>query len=115
MAEKTKKVDPIVIDDPDKGKKYTLNYTREVVKEMESDGFVLSDIDKFPVTMIPTMFYWAFMANHENEVTREETDALLESIGGIGGLPSGLLVRLGELYGEALKSTAVNPRIKVKF
>lgn len=115
MAEKEKKVNPIVIDDPDKGKKYTLTFTREVIKEMEEDGFVLNDIDKFPATMIPSMFYWAFMANHMNEVTREDTDKLLEEIGGVGGLPAGFLTRMGELYANALKSTAVNPRIKVKF
>jgi hypothetical protein len=115
MAEKNKKVNPIVIDDPEKNKKYSLTFTREVIKEMEDDGFVLGDIDKFPVTMIPEMFYYAFLANHRDAITREETDNLLEEIGGVGGLPTGFLTRLGELYAEALKSTVVNPRIKVKF
>lgn len=115
MAEKEKKVNPIVIDDPDKGKKYTLTFTRETVKEAESDGFAISELDMYPMTRIPQMFYYAFLANHEDEVTKEDTDRILDELGGIADLPDGLIKRLGELYGEAFKSTITNPRIKVKF
>ena len=115
MAEKNKKIDPIVIDDIDKGKKYTLTFTRDTVKEAESDGFAVDELDRFPLTRIPQMFYYAFMANHEGEVTREDTDRILDELGGIADMPDGMLKRLGELYGVAFRSTTTNPRIKVKF
>ena len=115
MAEKEKKVNPIVIDDPDKGKKYTLTFTRDTVSKAETEGFAIDELDKFPMTRIPQMFYYAFLANHENEITREDTDRVLDELGGIAGLPDGLMKRLGELYGASFRSTVTNPRIKVKF
>ena len=115
MAEKETKVNPIVIEMPDSGKKYTLTFTRETVLEAEAEGFAIDEIDKFPLTRIPQMIYYAFMANHRNEVTKEDTDRILDELGGIPSLPEGLLKRLGELYGNAFKSTTTNPRIKVKF
>ena len=114
MAEK-EILKPIEIENPDTGKKYTLTFTRETVKEAESNGFIVDEIDKYPLTRIPELFYYAFLANHENEVTRAETDEILDMIGGIADMPDGLLKRLGELYGNAFKSLTVNPRIKVKF
>ena len=105
---------PIEIDNPDTGKKYTLTFTRETVKEAEDNGFIVNEIDQYPLTRIPELFYYAFLANH-SDVTKAETDEILEAIGGIADMPEGLLRRLASLYGNAFKSLTVNPRIKVKF
>ena len=115
MAEKKEILKPVEIENPDTGKRYTLTFTRETVKEAESNGFKVNEIDQFPLTRIPEMFYYSFLANHKDEVTRAETDEILDMIGGIADMPDGLLKRLGELYANGFKSLTVNPRIKVKF
>ena len=84
------------------------------VIEAESEGFVVSEIDQFPLTRIPELFYYAFLAE-QRDITRAETDEFLDAIGGIADMPEGLLRRLASLYGNAFKSLTVNPRIKVKF
>ena len=114
MAEKKEVLKPVEIENPDTGKKYTLTFTRETVKEAEGDGFKINEIDQYPLTRIPELFHYAFLANHE-DITREETDELLDMIGGIADMPEGLLKRLAQLYGNAFRSLTVNPRIKVKF
>lgn len=113
MAEK-EILKPIEIENPDTGKKYTLTFTRETVKEAEENGFVVNEIDQYPLTRIPELFHYAFIANHP-DITRAETDELLDELGGIADMPDGLLKRLASLYGNAFKSLTVNPRIKVKF
>ena len=110
MAEK-EILKPIEIENPDTGKKYTLTFTRESVKEAEENGFVVNEIDQYPLTRIPELFHYAFIAN----ITRTETDEILDMIGGIADMPDGLLKRLASLYGNAFRSLTVNPRIKVKF
>lgn len=49
---------------PYNGKTYTLEFTREVVKHMESQGFRITEIDNMPMTMITALFNGAFEANH---------------------------------------------------
>ena len=49
---------------PYNGKTYTLEFTREVAKRMEAQGFRITEIDNMPMTMITSLFNGAFEANH---------------------------------------------------
>ena len=46
------------------GKQYVLEFTRESVEEMERRGFVVEDLLAKPLTVLPTLFAGAFIANH---------------------------------------------------
>ncbi len=86
---------PIIIKDPDKGQTYTLEFSRETVKFAESRGFDISDVAKFPMSKIPELFFYAFRMHHKN-LSRSQTDKILYE--GLGGVPEGLMERLGQLY-----------------
>ena len=45
-------------------KTYTLEYTRRTVKMLEAQGFVLEDVTKQLMTMLPMLFRGAFLAHH---------------------------------------------------
>ena len=109
-------VKPIVVKDDETGLEYTLEFTRESVKFAESRGFKVSDVADYPMSKIPELWFYAFRANHKN-VARAKTDALLD---GLGGIPDGLLERLGELYAAPFSAltdgqTEENPRVTVQF
>ena len=109
-------VKPIIVTDDDTGMEYTLEFTRESVRFAESRGFKINDVADYPMTKIPELWFYAFRAHHKN-VARAKTDALLE---GLGGIPDGLLARLGELYSVPFAAltdgqTEENPRVKVQM
>ena len=78
-------------------KDYTLEYNRQSVRMMESQGFVLEQISMKPVTMIPMMFQGAFIKNH-----RGMKRALIDEIFNEVADKSGLLNALMEMYAETL-------------
>lgn len=47
-----------------KGVDYVLEYTKRSVQQMEKNGFVASDIESKPMTMLPSLFAGAFLAHH---------------------------------------------------
>ena len=109
-------VKPIVVKDDETGMEYTLCFTRESVRFAESRGFKINDVSDYPMTKIPELWFYAFRANHKN-VSRGKTDELLD---GLGGIPDGLLERLGELYAEPFTAltdgqTDENPRVTVRM
>ena len=60
-----------------KDKKYVLEYTRSSIKEMERRGFVIEEVLKKPLSMLPDMFAGAFIANHRF-IRRKEIDEIYE-------------------------------------
>lgn len=80
-------------------KDYTLEYNRQSVRMMESQGFVLEEISTKPVTMIPMMFYGAFMKNHRG-MKRAFVDEIYDEIVD----KSGLINALMEMYAETLST-----------
>lgn len=48
-----------------KGTKYSLEFTRRTVEQMEREGFVADDLKTKPMTMLPTLFAGAFKAHHK--------------------------------------------------
>jgi hypothetical protein len=110
------RVKPIELTDNDTGKVYTLDFTRDVVRRAEKNGFSLSECDKYP-SMLSDLFYYSFYAHHEREINRKRTDALLDGLGGIADAPAGLFERLGELYTQTYGtlSDEKNGRVTVNF
>lgn len=96
-----KKIEPIKLTDTETGERYVLEFTRDSVRYAESRGFDIEDLPKYPMTKIPELFYYAFRAHHKF-VSREKTDKILFE--DMGGVPEGMVERLGELYSVPFES-----------
>lgn len=92
---KSERTKPMVISDPDTGRTYTLEYSRRTVAKAEQAGLDINELDSKSMTMIPLMFWGAFLMHHPG-MTREQSDKIL--FDGLGGLREGEIKRLGELY-----------------
>lgn len=97
VIEMEERVNPLRITDNDSGVVYELDFSRDSIRFAENRGFELSDVTKFPVTKIPEFFYYAFRKNHKN-VSRKQTDDLLDAM---GGLTTPVVERLIQLYNQA--------------
>lgn len=93
--ERLEQVKPIVIHDKKNNRDYTLEFNRESVMFAEQRGFNINDIDKYPMVMIPLLFFYAFRMHHRN-ISKEKTDKILFE--DLGGMPDGMAERLGALY-----------------
>jgi len=89
-----------------KGKAYTLEYSRNTVKQMEAQGFQIDEIWSKPLTSVLTLFSGAFLMHHPN-VFRNK--ALCEEI--YRSLPGRdkLLETLVQLYQEPVLSLLDEP------
>ncbi len=76
---------------------YTLEYNRQSVKTMESQGFVLDELTSKPATMIPLLFSGAFIKNHRG-MKRSLIDELFDEIAD----KTGIMQALMEMYMETL-------------
>ena len=80
-------------------KKYTLEYTLRTASQCEQDGFVLAEIGDKPGTMIPLLFYWAFVRHHRG-ITKQQTAKIYEGM----KQKNKLLNALTDMYGEAVNA-----------
>lgn len=80
-------------------KEYELEFNRQSVKMMESQGFVLDEITSKPMTMIPLLFTGAFYKNCKG-TKRGLIDEIFDSIGD----KTGLMQALMEMYAETLST-----------
>ena len=78
---------------------YILEYNRQSVKTMESQGFVLEELTAKPMTMIPLLFNGAFIKNHRG-IKRNLMDEIFEEIGD----KTSLMEALMEMYAETLST-----------
>lgn len=76
---------------------YTLEYSRQSVKTMESQGFVLDEVTTKPATRIPELFSGAFIKNHRG-MKRNKIDAIFDDLDDKSGLMNALI----EMYAETL-------------
>lgn len=102
MSETTK-IMPIRITDNDNGNVYELDFCRESVKFAEARGFKTEDVSDFPVTKIPEFWFYAFRMHHKS-LAKNQTDALLEKM---GGMTPNVAARLIELYNQAATSNNI--------
>ena len=78
---------------------YILEYNRQSVKTMESQGFVLEELTAKPMTMIPLLFNGAFIKNHRG-IKRNLMDEIFEEIGD----KTALMEALMEMYADTLST-----------
>jgi hypothetical protein len=116
---KSEKLKPMVITDPDEGREYTLEYSRKSVVKAENAGLDVNQLESKSMTMIPLLFWGAFLMHHPH-MTKEQTDKIL--FDGLGGLSEAEMAHLGKLYAApfqtliASEDEGANPRrMAVKF
>ena len=85
-------------------KEYTLEYTRKSVEMMEKKGFVASDIETKPVTVLPALFAGAFYANHRF-VKPEVIDEIYLKMTN----KQELIGKLAEMYNEPIMALIDEP------
>jgi len=79
------------------GKDFVLDFSRDSAMAAQLNGLVISEIDAKSIVMIQKLFFFSFRMNHRT-VSKSQTDALLEEI---GGLPEDALMQLAFLYQQA--------------
>lgn len=115
MAEK---INPMIIADPDEGREYTLEFNRRSVVKTEQAGFNVNELESKSMTMVPLMFWGAFLMHHPY-ITKEQTDAIL--FDKLEGLNADEMAHLGKLYAAPFQTLVArgdeeNPRkLAVKF
>ena len=82
-----------------KGKEYTLEFTRETVKEMEREGFVIEYVLQKPMLFLPKFFAGAFKAHHRYE-KQKTIDEMFELFTNKGAL----IEKLVEMYQDPVES-----------
>ena len=85
-------------------KEYVLEYTRRSVEIMEKKGFVASDIETKPVTVLPALFAGAFLANHRN-MKPEIIDEIYSKMPN----KQELIGKLAEMYNEPIMALVDEP------
>ena len=81
------------------GKDYCLEYTRATGKSMENRGFVAGRIIDAPMTVLPDLFYGAFLANHKY-IDRKVVDDIFDQMGD----KKALVETLSKMYNEPLEA-----------
>lgn len=116
---KREKLSPMIITDPDESREYTLEFSRKSVARAEQAGLDVNQLDSKSMTMIPLLFWGAFLMHHP-QMKREQTDRIL--FDGLGGLNEKEMEYLGKLYAApfqtliASEDEGTNPRkMAVKF
>ena len=85
-------------------KDYCLEFTRKSVEAMEKNGFVASDIETRPMTVLPALFSGAFLANHRF-VKKEVIDEIFSKMTN----KSELIGKLAEMYNEPILALVDEP------
>jgi hypothetical protein len=83
-----------------KGKDYTLEYTRESVKQMEREGFVANDIVTKPMNTLPKLFAGAFKAHHKYDTKQKQIDEMFDLFQN----KDALIEKLAEMYHEPFEA-----------
>jgi hypothetical protein len=87
-----------------KGTQYTLEFTRDSVKQMERVGFSVTMAENMPVTAMQTLFKGAFIAHHPR-ISQSTIDEIWDNLGNKDGLFDALL----NLYNEPVEALMKEP------
>ena len=79
------------------GDTYTLEFTRDSVRQMESAGFNIDKAMETPVLSTETLFTGAFLANHGKAIKDRIPEKIIQK-----KLPKGILGKLIEMYNYPL-------------
>lgn len=85
-------------------KEYTLEFTRRTIQQMESEGFVIQDVDRKPMSTLPVLFAGAFKAHHRY-LKRDTIDKIFDQIRNKGDL----IETLANMYAEPLSALVDEP------
>ena len=83
-----------------KDKEYTLEYTRETVKQMEREGFKGDDVLNKPLNTLPKLFAGAFKAHHKFDTKQKTIDEIFE----LFTSKQALVEKLAEMYAEPMET-----------
>ena len=86
------------------GEHYTLEFTRNTIKMMESRGFLANDIQNKPMTVLPELFAGSFLAHHRS-VKRDTIDRIYHLMPN----KTELIEKLGEMYSAPLETLFDEP------
>lgn len=86
------------------GKDYVLEFTRKSVENMERNGFIASDVDEKPMTVLPALFAGAFLANHRF-MPRERINEIYAKMPN----KQELIGKLAEMYNEPIAALLNEP------
>ena len=91
---------------------YVLEYSRNAVRQMEQQGFVLEQISDKPMTMIPMLVQGAFIKNHKG-IKRALIDEIYEHLQGKVGddKEDGFIQILLEMYAETVTTLTSNDSV----
>ncbi len=81
-------------------KEYTLEFTRESIKQMEREGFVASDVVNKPMNTLPKLFAGAFKAHHRFDTKQKKIDEIFELFTN----KQALVEKLAEMYSEPMET-----------
>ena len=91
---------------------YTLEYSRNAVKQMEQQGFVLDKISEQPMNMVPLLVYGAFMKHHKG-IKRNLVDEIYDHITDkVGDGENGFIQALLEMYAETVNTLTDNSSVE---
>ncbi len=88
---------------------YTLEFSRNTIRQMERGGFRFDKISEEPATYIPMLFEGAFLANHRR-VKSETINGIFNSI----QAKDELIPKLAAMYQEALSTLMEDPKDDAK-
>lgn len=83
---------------------YTLTYTRKTIMEMENKGFIASELQEKPMTVLPELFAGAFLAHHRH--TRRD---IIDKIYSKMTNKSELIRTLSDMYNEPILTLIEDP------
>ena len=88
-----------------KDKEYVLEFNRAAAQQIESQGFILEQVEDKPSIMIPLLVYGAFM-KHNRGIKRALVDEIYENIVGKMGKDGeeGFIAVLCEMYAETVNT-----------
>lgn len=90
---------------------YVLEYSRNAVKTMEQQGFVLDKLSEQPMTMVPLLVYGAFIKNNKG-IKRNLVDEIYDHIADkIGDGDNGFIHALLEMYAETVNTLTDNENV----
>lgn len=87
-----------------KGTQYTLEFSRDSVKQMERAGFNISDAADKPITSLDILFRGAFICHHPRT-----SQAVIEEIWDSLSDKDGLFDALADLYNEPMEAMLKEP------
>lgn len=80
-------------------KKYTLEFTRRTIREMENEGFRIDELSNRPMTLLPELFIGAFKCHHPY-LKRKDVLAMFEEMSD----RRSLLEALTDMYQEPIQA-----------